>query len=102
MLGFVCGKGCGWTQPRGIDELLVPHVMGIVISSAVMLSMFGVATRKSPKALSWFRLILWIAVVKILIVQLWLLAQGEIELASYFRAILINELIAIPLACVLL
>jgi len=76
----------------------VPHVMGIVISSAVMLSMFGVATRKSPKALSWFRLILWIAVVKILIVQLWLLAQGKIELASYFRAILINELIAIPLA----
>jgi len=60
--------------------------------------MFAVATRKSLIALAWLRLILWIGVVKILIVQLWLLAQGETQLAAYIHAMLINELVAIPLA----
>jgi hypothetical protein len=42
--------------------------------------------------------ILWIAVVKIFVVQLWLLSQGTIELPAYIHAMLINELVAIPLA----
>ena len=60
--------------------------------------MFGVATRKSVNALNWLRVILWVGVIKILVVELWLLAQGQIELASYIRAMFINELVAIPLA----
>jgi hypothetical protein len=60
--------------------------------------MFGVAARKSLRALSWLRVILWIAVVKIFVIQLWLLAKGNIELTSYVHAMLVNELIAIPLA----
>ena len=60
--------------------------------------MFGVATRKSFNALNRLRVILWVGVVKILVVELWLLAQGKIELASYIRAMFINELVAIPLA----
>jgi len=83
---------------QGIDELVLPHLMGIAISVAVLVAMFVVASKKSLRALSWLRVILWIGVVKILIVQLWLLAQGEIELLSYARAMLINELVAIPLA----
>ena len=83
---------------QGIDELVLPHLMGIAISVAVLVAMFVVASRKSLRALAWLRVILWIGVVKILIVQLWLLAQGEIELLSYIRAMLINELVAIPLA----
>jgi hypothetical protein len=83
---------------RGIDALVLPHLMGIAISMAVLVAMFGVATRKSLRALSWLRLILWIAVVKIFVIQLWLLAKGDIELASYVHAMLVNELIAIPLA----
>jgi hypothetical protein len=72
--------------------------MGIAISVAVLVAMFGVATRKSLRSLSWLRVILWIAVVKIFVIQLWLLAKGDIELASYVHAMLVNELIAIPLA----
>jgi hypothetical protein len=83
---------------RGIDALVLPHLMGIAISMAVLVAMFGVATRKSLRALSWLRVILWIAVVKIFVIQLWLLAKGDIELASYVHAMLVNELIAIPLA----
>jgi hypothetical protein len=83
---------------RGIDELVLPHWLGIVLSIAVLIAMFGVATRKSLKALNWLRAILWIGVIKILVVQLWLLAQGQTELESYIRAMLINEGVAIPLA----
>ena len=83
---------------QGIDELVLPHLMGIAISLAVLVAMFVVASKKSLRALSWLRVILWIGVVKILIVQLWLLVQGEMELLSYIRAMLINELVAIPLA----
>jgi len=83
---------------RGIDALVLPHLMGIAISIAVLVAMFGVAARKSLRALSWLRVILWIAVVKIFVIQLWLLAKGNIELTSYVHAMLVNELIAIPLA----
>jgi len=83
---------------RGIDELVLPHWLGILLSIAVVIAMFGVATRASLKALKWLRLILWIGVVKILVVQLWLLAQGQTELVSYIRAMVINEVVAIPLA----
>ncbi|MCP9831744.1 hypothetical protein KBY80_10170 [Synechococcus sp. JJ3a-Johnson] len=83
---------------RGIDALVLPHLMGIAISIAVLVTMFGVAARKSLRALSWLRVILWIAVVKIFVIQLWLLAKGNIELTSYVHAMLVNELIAIPLA----
>ena len=83
---------------RGITELALPHTLGIVLSIAVLIAMFGVATRKSLNALNWLRLILWAGVIKILVVQLWLLAQGQIEVASYIRTMFINELVAIPLA----
>ena len=83
---------------RGIDELVLSHSLGIVLSIAVLIAMFGVATRKSLNALNWLRVILWVGVIKILVVELWLLAQGQIELASYIRAMFINEVIAIPLA----
>lgn len=82
----------------GIEGLVFHRLTGIVVSLAILLAMFAVANRKSPKALGWLRVILWIGVVKILIVQLWLLAQGDIGIASYARAVLINELIAIPVA----
>jgi hypothetical protein len=83
---------------RGITELVLPHSLGIVLSIAVLIAMFGVATRKSLNALNWLRLILWAGVIKIQVVQLWLLAQGQIEVASYIRTTFINELVAIPLA----
>ena len=83
---------------RGITELVLPHSLGIVLSIAVLIAMFGVATRKSLNALNWLRLILWAGVIKIQVVQLWLLAQGQIEVASYIRTMFINELVAIPLA----
>ena len=87
------------SDPAGDLKLLVfPHLSGIVLSVAVLVAMFAVASRKSPRALIWLRIILWIGVVKILIVQLWLLAQGQTELDSYIRTMLSNELLAIPLA----
>ena len=82
---------------RGIDELVLPHSLGIVLSIFVLIAMFGVATRKSLNALNWLRVILWVGVIKILVVELWLLAQAQIELASYIHAMFINELVAIPL-----
>jgi hypothetical protein len=82
----------------GIDELVLPHWLGIVLSIAVLIAMFGVVTRTSLNALNWLRAILWVGVIKILVVQLWLLAQGQTELESYIRAMFINEGIAIPLA----
>ena len=86
------------SPPRGIDALVLPHLMGILIPVVVLAAIFGVATRKSLRSLSWLRVILWIAVVKIFVVQLWLLSQGTIELPAYIHAMLINELVAIPLA----
>jgi hypothetical protein len=83
---------------RGIDALVLPHLMGIVISVAVLVAVFGVASRKSLRALSWLRVILWVAVAKIFVVQLWLFSQGTIGLPAYIHAMSINELIAIPLA----
>ena len=83
---------------RGIEGLVLHRLLGIVISLAVLLAMFGVAGGKSLKALAWLRVVLWIGVFKILMVQLWLLSQGEIDVASYVRAMLLNELVAIPLA----
>ena len=83
---------------RGIDQIVLPHLLGIAIAVSVLVAMFGVVTRKSLKALTWLRLILWIGVLKILIVQSWQLAQGETQLPSFIHAMLINELLAIPLA----
>jgi hypothetical protein len=83
---------------RGINELVLPHLMGIAISVAVLIAMFGVAARKSLKSLSCLRVILWIAVVKILVLQLWLLTKGQTQLFSSIHVMLSNELIAIPLA----
>jgi hypothetical protein len=83
---------------RGMEALVLPHLMGIAISVVILAAMFGVASRKSPKALAWLRVILWVSVAKILIVQLWLLAQGQTEFLSYIRIMLSNELIAIPVA----
>ena len=82
----------------GIEELMLHRLIGIVVSLATLLAMFAVANGKSLKALNWLRVVLWIGVFKILIVQLLLLGQGEIGLSSYTRAMLINELVAIPLA----
>ena len=90
--------GLRFYPARGILQVVPPHLLGIVVSVAVLVAMYGVATRKSLRAIAWLRLILWIGVVKILVVQWWLLAQGDTQLASYLHAMLINELVAIPLA----
>ena len=82
----------------GIEELMLHRLIGIVVSLATLLAMFAVANGKSLKALGLLQVVLWIGVLKILIVQLWLIAHGEIGLAAYARAMLINELVAIPLA----
>ena len=82
----------------GIEELMLHRLIGIVVSLAILLAMFGVASRKSLKALSWLRVVLWIGVIKILMVQLGLLSQGDIGLTSYVRAMWLNELVAIPIA----
>ena len=85
--------------PRlGFEQLVLPHGLGIALSVAVLLAVFGVSRRHSLKALGWLRVILWISVIKILVVQLWLISKGQPELAADVRGMLINELIAIPLA----
>lgn len=90
--------GLRLSAARGMDALVLPHLMGIALSVAVLVAMFGVATRKSLRALSWLRVILWIAIVKVFVVQWWLFATGQTELLSTIRVMLSNELIAIPLA----
>ena len=82
----------------GVDELIVPHLFGIVLALAVLGAMFGVASRHSLQALSWLRAILWIGVINLLVVHLWLLVQGQTAMAATIRAILLNELISIPMA----
>ena len=91
-------SGLRLSSVPGVEELVLHRLVGIVVSLASLLAMFAVANGKSLKALNWLRVVLWIGVFKILIVQLWLLGQGEIGLFSYTRAMLINELVAIPLA----
>ena len=90
--------GLRFFPARGIEQLVLPHLLGIALSIMVLVAMFGVAARKSLRALSWLRLILWLGVIKIFVVQLWLLAKGDTALFSYVRTMLLNELIAIPLA----
>ena len=91
-------SGLRLSSVPGVEELVLHRLVGIVVSLASLLAMFAVANGKSLKALNWLRVVLWIGVFKILIVQLLLLGQGEIGLSSYTRAMLINELVAIPLA----
>jgi hypothetical protein len=43
---------------RGIHELVLHHLLGIVVSLAVLLAMFGVISGKSLKALAWLRVVL--------------------------------------------
>jgi len=83
---------------RVVQELPLQHVSGIVLSIGVIVAMFCVATRKSLKALSWLRLILWLSVIKVLMVEFWLVAQGQIEWATALRPIVFKESVAIPLA----
>jgi len=91
-------SGLRLSSVPGVEQLVLHRLVGIVVSLASLLAMFAVANGKSLKALDWLRVVLWIGVFKILIVQLWLLGQGEIGLSSYTRAMFINELVAIPLA----
>lgn len=91
-------SGLRLSSVPAVEELVLHRFVGIVVSLASLLAMFAVANGKSLKALNWLRVVLWIGVFKILIVQLLLLGQGEIGLSSYTRAMLINELVAIPLA----
>ena len=91
-------SGLRLSSVPAVEELVLHRFVGIVVSLASLLAMFAVASGKSLKALNWLRVVLWIGVFKILIVQLLLLGQGEIGLSSYTRAMLINELVAIPLA----
>lgn len=91
-------SGLRLSSVSDVEQLVLHRLTGIVVSLAILLAMVGVASRKSLKALSWLRVILWIGVFKILMVQLWLLSQGDIGLTSYVRAMLLNELVAIPVA----
>ena len=54
---------------HGLEELVGPHLLGIVLATAVLFAMFGVATQKSVSALTWLRIILWTGVIKVLVVQ---------------------------------
>ncbi len=83
---------------RGLDALVFQHLGGIVVSLIVLAAMFGVASHRSLRALGWLRVILWIGVAKIFVVQLWLLAQGVTEWSSLIRTVAINAVIAIPMA----
>ena len=85
-------------SPGVVIQVGMAHLTGILLSVVILAAMYGVASRKSLRALFWLRLILWIGVVKIFVVQLWLLSLGEIVFASYWRVLLLNELIGIPLA----
>ena len=91
-------SGMRLSSVPGVEELVLHRLVGIVVSLATLLAIFAVANGKSLKALDWLRVVLWIGVFKILIVQLWLLGQGEIGLPSCAHAMLINELVAIPVA----
>lgn len=77
---------------------MLPHLLGLVLSLAVVVAMFGVASRHSLKALAWLRAMLWIGVINILIIQLLLLAQGQAGLGSTMPALFLNELISIAVA----
>ena len=83
---------------RGVDALLLQHLGGIVVSLVILAAMVGVASRRSLKALGWLRLILWISVAKLFVVQLWLSEQGITASSSAIRTVVINASIALPLA----
>lgn len=87
----------GYWIPR-IADLMLPHLLGLVLSLAVGVAMFGVASRHSLKALVWLRALLWIGVVNILLILLLLLAQSQAGSGSALRMLFISELISLPTA----
>lgn len=82
----------------GVADVVIPHLIGLVLSLAVVVAMFGVASRHSLKALVWLRLILWIGVINILLIQLLLLVQSHAESGTAMRMLFVSELIAIATA----
>lgn len=91
-------SGLRLSSVPAIEELVLHRLTGISVSLAIVLAVFAVASRQSLKALAWLRVLLWIGVFKILMVHVWLLAQGDIGVPAYVRAMLLNELVAIPVA----
>jgi hypothetical protein len=87
----------GYLIPR-TAELIAPHLLGLVLSLAVVVAMFGVASRHSLKALVWLRAMLWIGVINLLVIQLLLLAQSQVVSGAAMRMLFVSELISIPTA----
>jgi len=82
----------------GINDLMLPHLLGLVLSLAVVVAMFGVASRHSLKALAWLRAMLWIGVINLLLIQLLLLVQSQAGSGSAMRMLIVSELISIAMA----
>ena len=82
----------------GVVDLMLPHLFALVLSLAVVVAMFGVASRHSLKALAWLRVMLWISMTNLLLIQLLLLAQSHAVSGTAMRMLFVSELITIAMA----
>lgn len=82
----------------GINDLMLPHLLALVLSLAIVVAMFGVASRHSLKALAWLMAMLWIGVINLLLIQLLLLVQSQAGSGSALRMLFFSELISIAAA----
>lgn len=71
---------------------------GLGIAVATAMAMVVVARRRSLPALTWLRVLLWVAVVRGGLGGLTLAGVGGAQLAGSVRSLVLNEVVLIPLA----
>jgi hypothetical protein len=78
--------------------IVIVLVIGLLLAVAAVIAIFGVARRKSPLALAWLRILLWVGVAKGPIAGLWLMGRADADMQVLFMTMIATEAVLIPVA----
>ena len=94
----VLGSGLAALLSRGFGLHVLSTGVGLVITVATVAAMFGVATQKSLRALTWLRVLLWAAGARGLLSVLTLFGTSDTAIADFARSMIVHEAILLPIA----
>ena len=94
----VLGAALASFLAQGIFARFVPIVIGLLLAVASVIAIFGVASRKSPLALTWLRILLWVGVAKEPITGLWLMGRADADMGGFLVTMIAAEAVLIPVA----
>jgi hypothetical protein len=94
----VLGSGLTALLSRGYGLHVLSTGAGLVITVATVAAMYGVAKRRSLRALTWLRVLLWAAGARGLLSVLTLFGTSETAIADFVRTLIIHEVVLLPIA----